>query len=232
MNRLLRASACAMILLGLTATRARAELTITASPIGLQPGGIGTINLSITSNSGDTLSQFGLELVITPLPGTTSQLQFTTTQSDPYGNPNYVFSGESIGADLPSPFWSLPLTHTYASDSIIGGDMDDGTGPTSGYVTIPGTAGEAHTYLATVQFQVPTTAALGDQFQISLLPGPNTYFDDQNGNPLTPMSNTVGTVAVVPEPSAFMLMAISNLGSLLYLRFRRKGKSRRSASAS
>ncbi len=223
MNRLIRASACTIILLGLTATRARGDLTIGASPVGILPGGTVTMDLTITSNSADTLSQFDLELAINQVAGPTSQLIFTTAQPNPYGNPKYVFDNDSWGTQSDSPFWSLPLTPT----SILGGDTA-GAFPTISYVTIPATAGDPQSYLASVQFQVPPTAAIGDQFQISLVTtGPqaaNTYFDDQYGNPLTITSSYVGTVSVVPEPSTFLLMAISNLGILLYLRLSKQAK--------
>jgi hypothetical protein len=214
-----------LILLGMPATHARADLLIegSPSPVNIAPGGTGTMNFLITSNSGDTLSQFTFELLITPNVGTTSQLQFTNSQSDPYTSSMYVFHGESLGADVSTPFWSLPLTTNYAGDSILGGDVDDGTGPTPGFVTIPSAAGGAHSYLGTVQFQAPSTAVLGDTFQISLLTGANTSFLDQNGNPLSLQSTSLGTVhiaAPVPEPSALMLMT-SALGLVLGSRLRR-----------
>ena len=223
MNRVIRAFVLAMILLGLTATRAQTTaLTVAGSDITIEPGATATMALTITSDSSDTLSAFGIQLLITPLNGAPELLQFTTA-SDPYGNPNYVFYNESLGADIPIPFWSLPYKTNYSSDTILGGDSDDGTGATPNYVTIPSVAGEAHTYLATVQFQLAATAPLGALYQVSLVTGPNTYFDDQNGNPLgNPVSLEVGTVTSVPEPSALSLMGISSLCGPLCL-----GRSRR-----
>ncbi len=117
---------------------AQANVTITASDVDLAPGGTGTMDFTITSDPGgtlDTLSDFGLELLITPAPTSTSLLQFTTAQSNPYGNPNYVFAGESFGSDLDLAFWSKPSKTNYPADTIYGGDLDDGL--TLGYVTIP-----------------------------------------------------------------------------------------------
>ncbi len=234
MNRSIQAFAFAFILLGLTATRARAGLIISLSNSTVAPGGTGMMDIAVTFNSSDTLSAFGLELLITPINGATSLLQFTTAQLDPYGNPNYVFAGESVGSDLGVPFWGPPSasgTH-YPYDTISGGDSD---GSTLGYVTIPPNAGEAYSYLATVQFQAPRRATLGDQFQISLVNDPSfTYFDDQNGVPLDySVGSTGGTVtiaSVVPEPSSLTLLALSGLSGLLLCcwRSRKQGQSKNS----
>ena len=155
MSRSIPAIAVAVLLVGLPpATSAPgADLTITESnsPVLLAAGGTGTLDFTIASTSNDTLSSFGLELQITPVGTPTSLLQFTSTQSDPYSNLNYVFYGESTNQDLNLPFWG-PATQTiYISDTITGGDSDDGSD--AGFVTIPATPTGAHSYLATVQFQ-------------------------------------------------------------------------------
>ncbi|MGO8747149.1 MAG: PEP-CTERM sorting domain-containing protein [Thermoguttaceae bacterium] len=204
---------------------AQANVTITASDVDLAPGGTGTMDFTITSDPGgtlDTLSDFGLELLITPAPTSTSLLQFTTAQSNPYGNPNYVFAGESFGSDLDLAFWSKPSKTNYPADTIYGGDLDDGL--TLGYVTIPSTAGGLYSYLATVQFQAPQGANVGDQFQISLVNDPNyTYFDDQNGNPINYSPSLAGgLVSVVPEPST--LAVFSGLAVMWPLMVRRRRK--------
>jgi PEP-CTERM motif len=229
-SRSIFASALAMILPGLVATQARADLSVTLESVILASGGTGTMDISVTSNGGDTLSSFGLELQIAPTPGTTSVLQFTTTQTDPYGNSNYVFSGESSNSDLGIPFWSNPtLTPPYNALTITGGDMDD---LTQGYVSIGASPDGPNTYLATVQFQAAPGATVGDGFLVSLVNDPNfTYFDDQYGNPYlsTNVSVSGGMVtiaAAVPEPSSLM-MTLAGLGGLLwYWRGRRPGRAR------
>ncbi len=212
-NRSIAAFAFAMILLGLTANHTRADLIITAGDVTVTPGGIGTMDFTVTSDSNDTLSAFSLGLNITVVGGTSSLLPFTTAQPVPYGNPNYVFSGESINSDLSLPSWSLPYQTNYPSDTIVGGDSDDGS--TLGYVTIPSTAGGAYSYLGTVQFQAAATAPLGDQFQISLVNDPKlTYFNDQYGDPLNYSSN-VGLVTIVSEPASLALLSRSSVFGLL-----------------
>jgi hypothetical protein len=78
-NRSIQAFAFAIILLGLTATRARAGVIITLDDVTVAPGGTGTMDIAVTSDSvpGDTLSLFSLTLQITQMPGTTSFLTFT-----------------------------------------------------------------------------------------------------------------------------------------------------------
>jgi len=213
-NRSIQAFAFAIILLGLTATRARAGVIITLDDVTVAPGGTGTMDIAVTSDSvpGDTLSLFSLTLQITQMPGTTSFLTFTGGV-DPYDNPNYVFSGESFNVNSGSPFWSLPYTTIYTYDSISGGDAAN---PLGAFVIIPSTVGEPNSLLATVQFQALGTSP-GDQFQISVV-SLGTEFDDQNGNPLN-YTSTPGTVTItsaVPEPSSLTLVALSGLSGLLW----------------
>jgi len=216
-NRSIQAFAFAIILLGLTATRARAGAIITLDDVTVAPGGMGTMDITITSNSGDTLSLFSLALQITQMPGTTSYLEFTGGVDPPYSNSNYVFSNQSFNLDFGQPFWGPPFTTVYTYDSISGGDSaDPAVGP--GYVTITGTL-----LLATVQFQALGTNP-GDQFQISLVPptydlsNVSTQFDDQTGA-LFNYTSTGGTVTIasaIPEPSSWTLLALSGLSGLLW----------------
>jgi len=219
-NRSIQAFAFAIILLGLTATRARAGLIIAlGNDYNLAPGGIGTIDITVTSNnpSGDTLAAFGLELLITR--GTSASFLTFTGGIGPYGNSNYVFFGQSSNSDISIPFWGAPYQSSpvtgYPSDSITGGDSADSSGP--GYVTITSTS----LLLATVEFQAQPGAPLTDQFQISLVNDPNfTYFQyDQNPLDLLKYTSTPGTVtitSVIPEPSSLTLLALSGLSGLLW----------------
>ena len=227
MNRLIQAFAFAIILLGLTATPARADLAISLSNTTVAPGGTGTMDITVTSNSSDTLSAFGLELLITPVGTPTSLLQFTSSQPDFSGNPNYVFVGESA---LGPAFWSTPPA--YPNDTIFGGDINSSG---QGYVTITGTP-----LLATVQFQAPPGATPGDMFQISLGNDRNfTYFQyDQNPLDLlkytsTPGTVTIGTSVAVPEPSTLPIVVLCGLSGLLwcYWRGRTHGQTKNSPMA-
>jgi len=226
-NRSIQALAFAIVLLGLTAARARADLAISLDNVTVAPGGTGTMDIFVTSNNNDPLSLFSLTLQITQMPGTTSFLTFTGGV-DPYNNPNYVFSGESFNVNNGIPFWGLPFPTIYTNDSISGGDAAN---PLGAFVTIPSTAGGPNSLLATVQFQALGTNP-GDQFLISVVSA-TTEFDDQNGNPLTINSITGGTVtitSVVPEPSSLTVVALSGLSGLLWCcwRGRKQGQSKNS----
>jgi len=236
-NRSIRALAFAIILLGLTAARARADLTITVgSDLTLAPGGTGTIDITLTTDHPHTLMDFGLELQITPvLQGMppmppSALLQFSPgadQPTPPFGASSYVFAGQSSDADGPSPFWSDPFLTNYQNDTILGGDAaDPSKGP--GYVPLSTTS----TYLlATVQFFDPG-GNTGDTFMIQLVPGGNTYFDNKNGDELnyTPTVGTVMIASAVPEPSSLTIVALSGLSGLLfcYVRGRRHGQTKNS----
>ncbi len=231
MNRSIQAFAFAIILLGLSATRARADLNIALDNVTVAPGGTGTMDIYVSSGSSDTLSLFSLQLQIRQVAPTSSFLTFTGGVDPPYSNSNYVFSNQSFNSDFGLPFWAPPFTTVYTNDSISGGDSADPTvGP--GYVTITGTL-----LLATVQFQALGTNP-GDQFQISLVPptydpsNVSTQFDDQNGALLnyTSTGGMVTITSVVPEPSTLTIVALSGLSGLLWCcwRGRKQGQSKNS----
>ncbi len=216
MRRLIQAFAVAIVFLGLAADRARADLIIGLGDITLGADNIGTMDITASTSTGFTLSQFGLELLITSIGSPMTQLQFESPQPDSafiYSNSNYAFAGQSFNAangDL--PFWNLP-TPGFAPVDIVGGDAVASIfGSPPGFVTIPG---GTTVYLATVDLYVPQGTQL-NQFQVSLVNGPNTYFDDGNGNPLP---YTTG----VPEPSSLTLITLSGLCGLLWC-YRRGGK--------
>jgi len=217
-SRLNRALTVATLLLGLTATCARADLSINLSDITLGANNTGTLDVTATTSSGFTLSQFGLELLITSVGSPMTQLQFASPQPDPgfiYNSPNYVFAGQSFGAVNGLPFWNLP-TPGYAPVDIVGGDAVASIfGSPPGYVTI---AGGSTVYLATVELYVPQGTPL-NQFQVSLVSGPNTYFGDQNGNSLP---YTTG----VPEPSSLTVVALSGLSGLFWCYWRSRKHAR------
>ena len=212
-NRLIPGFFAFILLLGLTATHARADLTITATDANVTPGGTGTMDFSISSTSltGDMLQFIQLELQITQVSGT-SLLQFSpgADQPVPYNSSSYVFYQNSSDASFSLPFWGNPTTTTAANDTISGGDI--ALSP----VTLSTTSGSF--LLATVQFQAQATATFGDTFTIGLVPlnnptpdqsqQPSTYFEDQNGTQIA-YTSTPGTVmisssllTIVPEPAS------------------------------
>ncbi len=229
MNRLIQASALALLILGMSAARAPADMVIAlGNDLNVAPGGIGFIDIAISYTPGtstdNTLADFALELHVAPV-SATSQLQFVQGP-DPYTNSNYVFYGQSFKQDNgPLQFWNLPSSNPASNDTLTGGDAaDPSVGP--GYVTIPPT-GAGTLLLGTVEFQAAPGATPGDSFQISLVNDPlQTYFDGNtdSGIPYTYNSLTGGmvTIGAVPEPSSLVLAAIACVGGLLgYRRSRR-----------
>ncbi len=228
LHRFITSFALTLLVIGSATARVHADLTISLSDVTVAPGSMGTMDFTVSSNNSDTLSAFSLELLITPVGTPSSLLQFTSSQSDPYGNANYVFNSGSFGSDNGVPFWSGPQETYYPSDTITGGDMSDAF---LGYVTLPTPpdSSGALSYLASVQFLAPEGAMQGDQFQVSLVSDPNfTYFDDQFGNPLMYSSAMAGglvTVSSVPEPSSLALLAIPGAcGGLLWCRRGRRSR--------
>jgi hypothetical protein len=227
-SRCIRIFVLAILPLGLMATRARADITVSLQDVSLAPGGIGTMNIYASSTSGDTLSQFGLELLITPV-SSPSFLYFSSGMDQPtadFGNPSpgYVFEGQSSSMDIPLPFWGGPFDPgtNYPNDTIAGGDSADANAG-SGYVTLTGTY-----LLATVQFDAPVGAS--GTFQVSLAPSTYdatmtgfTYFQDMSDNFLNySSSGGLVTISSVPEPSSLVLGAMASLGGLFSCWSRRR----------
>jgi hypothetical protein len=223
-NRSIQAFALAFLVLSLTAARARADYVFNVTiPSDSVPG---SLAFTITSNDNATLSSFGLGLTISPV-GSSTAGYFSLVQPTPYADPNYVFAGVSGNAMFSLPFWTSPFGDDFPT-SILGGDLDGlPPPPPFPYVTVtPGVFD-----LGTVQFQLLSGSAPDEQFQITLVSGSNTYFDDLNNNPLSYTASLMGgvvniNISAVPEPSSLVMASISSLGGLLvYRRSRRQGRS-------
>lgn len=203
------------VLILLLPAPARADIIYTFSNTTVTKSGVGTVDIFATSNnpSGDNLTFFSLELMISVNSGT-SLLQFTNSQPDPTTNSLYVFAGPpSVGGDAPGTFWGPPSSTFTANDTIVGGDyyfdfVDSVTlTPSTNYL------------LGTVQFQADNNAIPGDSFAISLIPD-QTYFQDANGDSFKYSGNSAtitveaGSSAAVPEPGSMVLcgFAMSALG--------------------
>ena len=213
-----------------TAAPARADLVITGTSAQVYSGGTGTVDFFLTSD-GPTynLASFNLQLQINRI-SAGSFLQFTTSQTDPYSLPNYVFSGNSFGQNNlpPGTFWSSPFTsfptnpNGTPNDSISAGDS---TNNGNNITVTPSN----HFLLGEVQFQAAPGAAPGDSFQIVLVPSSSpptsatTNFQD-NSSTFLDYTSTPATVTVAtPEPSSLLLAGMGSLTGLLHFwRSRRK----------
>jgi hypothetical protein len=208
------------LLLGL-ATSARAALIVTIHDATIPAGGTGFVNVTVASYSGDLLSDFGFEFLITTT-GVT-RLEFVDPQPDPQlTNPDYVFFGNSLAETLSLPVGNVGTT-VVPKDTFIGTD---------------GTADATNVTLTMskllVQLQVTAATTLppvpGDTFIISLEPQGSpfsffSFFNDQDQLQDVPFMVTPGTVtigAAIPEPGSLSLFFLLGTGLVLTRRFRRQ----------
>jgi hypothetical protein len=253
-NRPIQTFALAILLTGLTAAGAQADLTISGGNVSWESG-TGTMDITISSNNSDTLSAFNLELLITPVVGMSSSIpEFSPTQSDPYSSSSYVFAGDSFGQNYGLPVWGPAFTTGNSNDTITGGDSADSSG--AGYVTVAAMGTGPASYLATVQFQPSVGGSPTDQWNISLVAalgstlGQNTFFQDSQGNYFNATSigpgvtvtfdtpgesgvlgtfGTPGQMSVAPEPTSAITSVTGAFCFAAYGWLRRRRSHRRAA---
>jgi hypothetical protein len=204
----------------LLSSSARAELLITVESKMIQSGQEGDVNVWISSNSGESLNNFGVEFRITT--GGATRLEFVDPQPDSQlTNPSYVFHDNSGDLNTPLPV-GLVSTTTTPNDTFIGGDFTfDGSDV---QVT------SSPLLLATLRVTSSTALppAPGNTFTISLIDSLNTFFVSSTDS--LQYSSTAGTVTVVasvPEPSSFIIAAAACGGMLLSRAARSQRRSRR-----
>ncbi|MCA9049404.1 MAG: PEP-CTERM sorting domain-containing protein [Planctomycetaceae bacterium] len=198
-----------IFLVALTSRPLMAEIIVDISPLALNSGSSGYVDILIHSDTGtDPLQFYSMDLEITPLAGANSTLAFSATQDEPHlTDTNYIFAGDSFGGG----FWSrpTPTTLTSASDFTFSGS--DVAVPDSPFALL---------YQVLVEHTAgPLGSGPGHQFDISV-----TAFDfeDENFNLITPTFNS-GTVtinsAAVPEPGTLSACLV---GGLLWILRRRR----------
>jgi hypothetical protein len=185
---------------------AMAALRVSVQSIELRSDDAAFLDVFVSSDSGDLLDIFGLELQIVPVIG--SGLEFTAPPLDRQVDildpaySLYLFTGDSAAASLGPPAGLVSMTIA-ANDTYIGGD-----GTLSGLgISVPTT----DTLLARIQVVAPASAALGDLFIIRVNSGSSTFFVDRDGNDIA-FAALEGTVSIVPEPAS-----LCTLGGLLSL---------------
>jgi hypothetical protein len=205
-----RASAVLALLLLLTGAgpTSRASFVITIGDQTIPQGGAGFVDVLIRSDnpSGDLLTGFGFEFVITPVGPRT--LQFVDPQPDPQlADPAYVFFGNSANLIGGTQVGVVSASGGGVNNRFVGGDDTE----------------DASDVLVTgdrLLVRLALTAALGvapiagDIFTITLEPTLFTSFDSNDG-PIdyssTPGRVTItGPAAVVPEPSTFALALLAS----------------------
>jgi len=206
-----RTSFLALLILWGVAAPSQGGVIVTIQDLTITQGQSGFVDVTISSDSGDLLNNYGFQFLITG--GTTSSLSFVDPQPRAYlSDSSYVFSGNSSAVLVPADIGNVATTTT-TNDTYNGSDsLFTGTNVT---------LGATQQLLVRLNVQasgVPPNP--NDVFTISVNPAA-TAFLDFNFNPasFTSTSGSV-TVAVVPEPSSLAL-AIIGLGFPMIVFLRR-----------
>lgn len=189
----------------------------------------GFVNVFISSDAADTITDASFEFRITPLGGIPRRLRFADPQSDgQLSDPDYLFSTASFrrdGVPDPDPLFAFPpspvgevSSELSSNDTFIGFDFDP---------TLIGVAtGTDEFLLARLNIQPGAgllAAVAGDRFQLDLVPSADTFFlnlGDLDPNLSFTSSSATITVTAVPEASTIFL-AIFGLGPVGIFRLRR-----------
>ncbi|MEM6365527.1 MAG: PEP-CTERM sorting domain-containing protein [Planctomycetota bacterium] len=201
------------ILVCLLAPAADGGLLIRFESTPIVEGRSGLVDVFVSGDSSDLITDASFEFRITPLGGTPRQLSFADPQSDSQlSDPDYLFQAASFRRDgdpllgvAPSAVGSVSSVDRL-NDTYIGLDSD----PTLAGVVI----GTDELLLARLDLTSgPGLLApiAGDQFQLELVASPNTFFfDPSNPNLFADWNSTPTTLTVtaIPEPSSFAMTGL------------------------
>ncbi len=193
----------------------RSDIIVDVQDATIAANGSGFVNVLISSNGTltDLIQSFGFEFQISA-PTVNGALRFSAVQSDSETiatSPDYVFLGDStnFNANRQDP----------DEQRLVGGDA------ASANVNIAG----GPFLMARLEIEHLTgtpLAAVGETFTISLVPGVNTDFLDENLVSLTQGIHSSGLVtitsAAVPEPGT---LGVLLAGSAVGLWWKRRSKS-------
>lgn len=192
-----------------------ADIIVDIQDATIAAGGTGFVDVLISSNSISDLASFGFEFQISA-PTVNGALRFSAVQSDSETTAqspldyDYVFLGDSINFSA--------VRQDPDEQSLVGGDA------ASANVSITGT----QLLMARLEIEHITgtpLAAVGDTFTVSLLPGPNTEFLDENLAPVNLFSSSSGTItitAAVPEPGSTSILLASSAAGFWWTRRKRR----------
>jgi hypothetical protein len=192
----------ALFLVFLPAT-IRAELILSVTNLTLPVGGIGYVDVMVSSNSndGDLVNAFNLDLCLATQGQT--RLEFATVQPDLQLSDNdYIFFNNSFASDTTIAIGAVS-TLVEPNDRFVGGDN------TANFADVLVTSPRL-----LARLQVTADTALppneGDVFVLAVNANSTSF---QNGDVVNPtlvgfsVSNT-GTISVVPEPAVLILLGI------------------------
>lgn len=193
----------------------RSDIIVDVQDASIAANGAGFVDVLISSNGPPTdfIASFGFEFVISA-PTVNGTLRFSAVQSDsettataPAFDYDYVFLNDSLNF------------HTMRQDPdeqrLVGGDG------ASGNTSIVG----GPFLMARLELEHVTgtpLAAVGDTFTISLVPGVNTDFLDEDLLSLTQGAHSSGTItitsAAVPEPASTAVLLAGSFAGLWWKR--------------
>lgn len=199
------------------ASQVRGDLIIEVQDASVNPGGEGFVDVTIRTDSGAmNLDDFSIELGIT---GATTHgvLQYSLTQLSDVemaAVADYVFST----SNLPGGFSSF--YNVVTPDAVTGVAADfmisSGTG-----VTITTASALLARFKVTHTFSGTAAESLGDTYTLTVTnPSGNTYFNDNNGNPLAFTVGRAGLLTVTPEPSLALTGSVAGCLMAFWLRRR------------
>lgn len=202
--------ACGAVLVA--ARSANAGLTVSVGDLTLSGGSTGTLNVIISGSGAVSLAGFSAEFLITPIGSSGPLLQFATSQTDPSGETDYVFYGDSSNNSL--GFIPILQTTSATDDTLIVGD--------SAYDFSNVTVG-SNEVLARLTVDAAGTPLTDENFSVSVVSlsadpvfGTQFFtFDSTFASQAVDYSSTSGTVTIsgaaptgaVPEPSTLLLTA-------------------------
>lgn len=206
---------------------AQAGLVVRIDDVNIVAGQGGIVNVYLSSDGVDPITDFSFEFRITPVDGNPRQMLFADPQSDSQlFDSSYVFDRASLKRDgdpslgiTPSPVGDISTT-LRPQDTFLGFDSD----PT----LLGASVGASELLLARLDLG-PAVGLLapieGDQFQIEMVTGAGSgsFFLDLNSatDLIVPFTSTSGTITVtaVPEPTS-LWFAVSGLIAIAYRRVR------------
>lgn len=217
---------CSIGLFLISAPAAQAGLIVTVGDLTLSAGSAGYVPVYIKTDSGtENIGFTSFEFHITTAGPT--RLEFTDSPvNDPsFGDPNYVFSGQSGDEGFLGLGNAVGVTH----DTFIGSDQ-----ALNADLPVSSTSNLLLAYLpVTALTALPPIA--GDVFTISLVPladsaplgiDGNTGFSDQSLSQYYAFSSVSGSVTIAeahatPEPSSLALFGLGAAGMAIARRFRK-----------
>ncbi len=202
-----------------------------ASPITIQQGAKGKLDVSIRSASrdADLLSVYSLDFLITPTSGT--NLAFSNPQEHShYSSPDYVFAGTGFYATSSSfvnPQRLVAGDGAFVLDSNGNPLLDPGGMEIPDLVLL---SSEFDRLIVSLDFDA--TGVSPGEYRISLLNEGNTMFLDDSFLDELPIASAsfsnfgIVTVTAVPEPGSILL---ASLGGLALIGYRKRRTSLRRA---